>query len=453
MEKEYLEICKINYQNKDYLYLLDEDNKAFFLGIKGNDVAYITLNEMLELQKVFYNYPHVLNIKKGKKHRFTPKIVIGGTLITLTLGLTSLFSQKTNVNYTPVETISYTENKTPSEIEKYIENNYLKEKVSVDTYQKSQFGNDVYVYDMSYLTDEYASDAVFDTLRQTVQNNAKINAKYKAFLQTYIDDLEKNNPDVDVRAFNENLKTIEFIECNKTKLSIKSFSTDSYACYRKDENKIYLLENQDFINDAWAHQVIYHEISHALREARWEKNNQSIRVKFSDSSGYGDIIEEAMNSVFAVNLYDKQENDIAYQLQSNYIKLILSLLDNYNLSDYVNHSFSYFEDCLNKQNENEEAKRIMALIELQYKDFHSDTLNVEPEEYYPIYDYIVTMYLNKYANDKMTLYEIENLVNEAKEQILFDVPQEYNINEEYFNQIARSYYNRLNQQETLKNSM
>lgn len=453
MKLDYLEICKINYQTKNYLYLLDENNKVFFLNINDKGLSYITLQELLNLQKAFFNYPYACNIKSGKKYHMTPKIIIGGVLITLTLGLTSLFSKTTTTNYSTRETISSTENKTPSDIEKYIENNYLNKPVEIDTYKDIDFSKYIYFYDMNYLTNDYVDNANFETLRQTVQNNSHINLKYKTLLQNYINDLEKNNYDVDVRVFNENLKTIEFIECSKSKLAVKSLSTDSYACYRKDENKIYLLENLEFQNDAWANQVIYHEITHALREARWEKNDKYVRVQFCDSSGYGDIIEEAMNSVFAINLYNKQEKDIAYQLQSNYIKLILSLLDNYKLSDYINHNFSYFEECLNRQNDNDEAKRIMALIELQYKDFHNDELKVEQEQYYPIYDYIVTMYLNKYANQEMTLYEIEDLVIQVKEQILYDVPKEYNINEEYFNQIARTYYNRLNPQGKLKNSI
>lgn len=471
MEKEYTEICEFTYKNKKYLYLLDDNHKAFFLRKDNDTLNYITIDELIDLQKAFTKTTHVLNFKiqkekKSKKRRIIPKILIGGILVTLTTNIAGIFSKKNTYTPTIENTISSTEEledeeipdniqkyisdknyKTPEEkipydIEKYMNSEKLDEELVVESYKESSFMNYVYVYDMSALSNVLDEQVTFDTLKKTVQNNDKISPKYKNYLYEYIDNLASRWPNVDIRTFNENLKTIEFIECDKYKLQTKTLDENSLACYLKNENKIYLLDELN-MNDQWTKQVVYHEISHSLRSAYWSKNGKEIRVQFTDSFGYGFEIEEALNSLFALSLYDENEKDIAYQLQSNYMKTILECMDNYTLEDYVNHNYTYFEQCLNETNNNDLAKKVLALIELQNKDYYNDDFKVEQEQYEPIYTYITDMYLDKYATNSMSLEEINGLVEKLKEQVLFDVPEEYEIDTNYFDMEGYNYYQEL----------
>ena len=82
----------------------------------------------------------------------------------------------------------------------------------------------------------------------------------------------------------------------------------------------------------------------------------------------------------------------------------------------------------------------MELIDIQYKDFHSDTFNVDPKEYERIYEYISNLYYQKYFYENMTYEEGLALVTSLVNEITYDVPEEYNIDKNYFYQYYKDYY-------------
>lgn len=446
MEKDYLLIANFNYNNKKYAYLLDDNNRNFFLQIDSiGQYSYVSLKELLLLNKIFSKPIHILKIKKSRKKKFklVPKVLLGTMALSLTINLVNLILKPTSKNVDISDTLSYTQSiqeENIDEIEKLLEDPYFSQDLEIDTYSESKFLNKIYVYDMSYLDNVLDHSFVsFDDVRELIKNR-DFSSKYKDLLFKFINDLELEHPNIDLRVFYENLKTLDIIECSKRDLTFKSLSSDSYACYRKDENIIYVLEDFDFSKDSWAFQVIYHELSHVLRSAIWNHADKEIRVQFADSSNHGTIIEEALNSLFSVGLYNKNENDIAYQLQSNYLRIILGIMDNYSLEDYVHHNFSYFLEFLNDLTQNEDAKWIMALIELQYNDYHNDDISVEQQEYYPIYEYIVDIFMSRYSSPDMSMEELLALIDNLINQIVFDVPEEYNIDVSYIREYALSYY-------------
>ena len=155
-------------------------------------------------------------------------------------------------------------------------------------------------------------------------------------------------------------------------------------------------------------------------------------------------VDEALNSVFAVSLFDYEERDIAYQLQSNYCTIMLDCLDNYSLSDYINHSLSYYASKLDEHNgHNIYDKCILTLIDTQYKDYHSDLIEIEQEEYYPIYDYIADMYYRKYIDEDMSYNEAKSVADDLIERITYDVPLEYNIDTNRFYDYLNEYCNSI----------
>ena len=54
-------------------------------------------------------------------------------------------------------------------------------------------------------------------------------------------------------------------------------------------------------------------------------------------------------------------------------------MDNYNYQDFVEHNVTYFENKLNEHNQNDQAVKIIGLIDLQYKDHHDKQIQVEQE--------------------------------------------------------------------------
>ena len=157
-----------------------------------------------------------------------------------------------------------------------------------------------------------------------------------------------------------------------------------------------------------------------------------------------EITSEALNSLFAVSLFDYEEDSIAYQLQSNYYKIMLDCMDNYDLSDYINHSLSYFTNKLDEYNNNDNySSVILELIQTQFQDYHSSYIKVAQSEYYPIYDYICDMYYKKYISEDMTYDQMKEVANDLVRKVTLYVPNEYNIDTNRFYENLNTYINQL----------
>ena len=139
--------------------------------------------------------------------------------------------------------------------------------------------------------------------------------------------------------------------------------------------------------------------------------------------------------------FDYEENDIAYQMQSNAHKIMIECMDNYSLDDYVNHSLGYYAKQLDEYNQDDNyATTILTLMDEQYHDYYDEKTAENPEKYYPIYDYISNMYLGKHLNAGMSLEEARGIMDEMLEKLLFDVPEEYHIDRDHFYEYLKKYY-------------
>ncbi len=448
--KEYRELLKFKYNSKKYVMLIDKCNKYFFLHINdSNQYEYIPLETFKEICSIFCNTPHILRIqkdeKKQKKLKLAPKILIG--TIAVPLSLVSLLFAKATIqevanqlnnadNSKPQYAYSEEYEKPERDIINHISFDVVdsQEELVVDTMLTSDYANYTYVYDNEYLGEILDYDTVTaDEMHKVVNNNTNITPKYKNLINEFIDNLYEKQPDAEKRILYENLKTLEVVECTKNELMLESLSADSYGCYIRTKNKIYVLKDNDYKKGTWEYQVIYHELCHAARTGFWDNDEKQLRAQCEGLNFYTTTCSEALNSIFAVSLFDYDEKDIAYQLQSNYFTVILECMDNYKISDYMNHSLSYFAKKLDEQNGNNNyAVSILQLMEAQFNDYHSDRIEIEQQEYYPIYDYITNMYFKKYITPNMSYDECLELTNNLVERIMFDVPAEYNIDTNRF---------------------
>lgn len=80
------------------------------------------------------------------------------------------------------------------------------------------------------------------------------------------------------------------------------------------------------------------------------------------------------------------------------------------------------------------------MIEAQYDDYHSDKIERTQDIYYPIYDYLCKMYLDKYAAADMSEDSLTSLIDELVERVIFDIPEEYNVETEEFYRFGQTYY-------------
>jgi hypothetical protein len=454
--KEYNIIGTFKYNKSNYELLLDNNNKYFFLKINNNyEYEYITLKELIELSNIFKNKEDIMLFSLGKKEKnkkkikIIPKILIGTIAITISLSLLNILDHKStdtnNIKYS--SSITYVENeniekdKTQETIDKVLaEIEEEKENFEVETIREGV--NLKIIFDNSELDDAlgYNKESItYDTLRETIKNNSNISDKFKTMYLNLISNLESQYPTMDLRIWYENLKTLKIVECDEMEMKLKAVSATAYACYRKDENTIYTVKDYNYEPGTWEYQVIIHEMCHPIRSTDFEKDNTEITTKFQNKSGNGTIIDEAMNSLLSLRSYDANEKDIAYQLQSNMIEIMVDSMDNYTYQDYVEHNITYFENELNKQNNNDNAVNVLSLIELQYKDYHDDTISVDQEQFYEIYDYIAKMYYEKHITKETTYEEANQIKEELVEKITYDVPEEYNIDTNHFSEYLKTY--------------
>lgn len=123
------------------------------------------------------------------------------------------------------------------------------------------------------------------------------------------------------RPFYQNLQSLEVVECTEDELLKVSWDVYSCGCYVKSENKIYVLKDKEYEEGTWDYQVIFHELSHCLRDSHYtDEDGNKVYIQFAGLNYYDVPNAEAINSLFAVSLFDYEENDIAYQMQRQPIK-------------------------------------------------------------------------------------------------------------------------------------
>lgn len=460
MYKDYRPVIKFKYKNNYYQMLIDNDNKMFFLKINSNNsFSYVTIEELMIFYQKFGNTSTPLakmirknKTEKEKKFRFIPKVIVRGialllTTATLLTGCSFLKNSTKNSSYSIGQDSSYSDTyaqKTPIDEDTYDIGEQISvsdEGVTVETYDANEYSRYISIYDMKYLDKvlDYSTISV-ESLDEIIETNNGIGSTYKPYLHDFVNRVSSKYSDVDLRVLYENLKTLEIVECSKEDLIVQTMSWDSYGCYKVSENKIYVLEGNTYTEGTWEFQVLYHELCHMMRSANWKFNDKEVRVRSSEYVANEVITDEALNSIFAVSLFNYNENDIAYQLQSNYFSIMLESMDNYTLSDYINHSTSYFAHQLDEQNgDNNYATVMFKAIEAQYNDYHDDDIEVEQSEYYKIYDYIADMYFSKNITSDMPYDDALLVANQLVERVTFDVPEEYNIDINHFYEYFQSY--------------
>lgn len=267
---------------------------------------------------------------------------------------------------------------------------------------------------------------------KAIRENDFLGAKYKNYFSDFVQRIAKKYPDADLSMLYHNLKTLRVIELDKMDYITKSLSIDSYGCYVMSENTIYIPKGTEYVEGEWGFQVLVHEFCHAARIVHEDVEDGKNRVQFC--TDYNNILlEESMNSAFSCSLLNYDERDIAYQVPSNYLRIMLECMDNYGLSDYFNHSELYFLSKLDEYTGyTNYAQVIWKLITLQRSDWEDDKIDIPAEEYHAIYEYLCEMYYGKYITADMNEQERNAVAAELVDKAFFDAPENYKIDEQFF---------------------
>jgi len=318
------------------------------------------------------------------------------------------------------------------------------EPLEIETYLGSDWLKYYYVYDSEYLHLIFGDEKITgDDVKRVVKNNPGIGDKYEDFVLGFIDDFVSTWPEADLRVMHHNFKTLEIIECNEQEMMLASLSTTAYGCYVRSENHIYIMEGELPGKKTWDYQVIYHELCHAARTLDGEIDG--IKVGYTTGLYFLYVTcDEALNSLFAVSLFDYDEPDVAYQLQSNYYGALIDSMPNYSLGDYMNHSGSYFASKLDELTGHTNYASVMIqLMEAWFDDYHDDEICRPQEVYYPLYDYVSQVYYLDRVTADMTYDEAQTVANELWYRLSYDVPLEYELDEGYFYECFDRYYAEL----------
>lgn len=284
----------------------------------------------------------------------------------------------------------------------------------------------VNVYDADYFDlNPFVTDATYADCREVLAANEGISSDFKPMLEDYLVRLESHYPDLPLQVLHHNLKTLTVQELSGMDFIIKSMSADSLGCYRQDENAIYIPEGTVYKEGEFGFQALIHEFSHATRDMIGKGDEDGYGAHFMEL-GSDCLLNEAMNSVFSCTLLNYYEWDIAYQIPSNYLRIMLECMDNYEVEDYFRHSESWFYDKLDEATGYTNYGRVIwKLISLQRNDWKSEKIEIPPEEYYPIYDYLCDLYFAKYITDDMTEEERNAVADGLVEKAFYDAPEGY----------------------------
>lgn len=267
---------------------------------------------------------------------------------------------------------------------------------------------------------------------EAIENNGKIDTKFKPFLYDFVERLDHTYPGLNLAIFYNNLKTLDIQELSPMDHAVESLSLSSLGCYNNTKNTIFIPEGTEYIEGKFGFQVLIHEFCHAVRTSKFEVDNTKYILEFySDSDNT--LLAEAMNSVFSCSLLNYYEWDIAYQVPSNYLRIMLECMDNYALEDYVNHGDTYFLSKLDEfTGYTNYAQVIWKLITLQRSDWEDTNIDIPAEDYYAIYDFLCKMYYDKYITDDMSAQEKRAIADELVHKAFYDAPTDYKISPEYF---------------------
>lgn len=466
MRKKFIKLIKFVYNNRYYQCFITKDGKLAFLEIDLKDkYHYPEYNELLKILKVFYDSDNVMAIKKNReKFSFVPKFLYKGVLILLTATtLTacgkdastikpsstiedSIKNEKVNDNST-TELEFDTMNGYPVKEEKDLR--YLEHLEPADDEIDWKYANDYEYFkqvNILNLKDASAYDEVYgysnvslSDIKKAVYSNPYISDFYKDFAYSWAEDWLTLYPGSDLSTYYHNIQTMPIKEISESEMLNLTRSEETLACYKPEDNELYVLKGTDFSQKSRGFIILSHELTHAAKSASFiNENGDKVCCRFYNEKYMGSYSEEALITFFAYQRQGLGEKSTFYTLQSSYYRLILDCID-YTGTDYMNHSVNYLIDVMDNFMGTKEAYHIISLIDCETALKYNEFLTVDYSDFDAIYDYITRIYMKKHLNASMSYEDAKGVYDYMMSEITFffdemDEPYEinYNVFEETF---------------------
>jgi len=300
------------------------------------------------------------------------------------------------------------------------------------------------IYDQEYLGDVLSTDyASVDQCIEKLNASDKIDENFKGYFTTFLKAIDEKYPGTNMAILYDNLDTLGVEVLSAWDYPLKAISTNSLGVYRTDENMIYIPEGTDYTQKTFGYQVLVHEFCHAMRIRTSKKDGMDYYARFTSSTEMS-LLGECMNSVYSCSLLPYYEWDIAYQMPSNYLRIMIECMDNYDLSEYMSRGDTYFLSKLDEYNGDVNyAYTMWKLINLQRADSVGEGLQIEREESRYIYDYLAKMYFGKYITVETTDEEALQVLEDLKYKTFYDAPEYFEGYDEMYDEYFETYMNEL----------
>lgn len=442
---EYRIINNFFHNGNKRIILVDKNNKYFFLDENRN---YINLDEFIDIAKIVSVNPKTIRQfffqkKKSEKITIIPKVIVNGLLVPLTSSVLMTGCAAQEVDYEEIgNSISVVnelelDEKSQKAYDAYLDNvddeTVLFEEASIKSNEFGTLINDSKGLDT--VLNNTKDDVKYDDIRRDI-NNLDTTEELKEIYITLANNLEQQYPNLDLRIWDINLKTMKFEFKPKELLDAMGMSLGYYSI---DTNTITIQEGLDFTPGTLEYQMVVHEMGHPIRDSNFSIDENDYYCSFSTDFDNYNYTREALNSILTLRSYDQEETHIAYTLTSHMFEVMLECMDNYSMEDYVNEDITYLIEKLNETNGDKMAIEILNLLELKCRDTKDDSFYIPQNYYYGLYDYVARMYYNKYITDDMSPEEIKQVKDNLVIRLTTDISPETEIDTAHFDDYIGEY--------------
>ena len=263
-------------------------------------------------------------------------------------------------------------------------------------------------------------DVTYDDIRSAI---SRLDARdeLKEIYTELANNLEKQYPNLDLRIWNENLKSLRIEELSDE--GLRSLGQE-YGAYSKNKNTIYVQKDYEYVEGTPEYVIITHEMTHPIRQAKIVIDDVIYVCAFTTDKQNYTMADETLTSILSLRSYDPDSAYIGYFIPSHMMEVMLECMDNYTLEDYINDDISYFITKLNEANGDNDAVKILCLMQLNRDDAVRDDIYYEQDQYYDLYDYVARMYYRKNLHSGMSSEEISAVKDQLVSRLMAEVPEE-----------------------------
>ena len=312
----YQELFKIEYNNKNFMIFLDENNRKTFLEIdKLGDYVYPELEDFIALHKIFNTKEPF--ICYAPRFKFTEKVrVVKGTVVSL-LTLITILNNIPNVYASDINVEIKNESVVISEIVTEKEQ-AIEKRISIkDTNELEQY--------LGHL------DVTKEMVLKAINENAKLPAKYKKIATNLLNAITENYPNFDLRIFYENIKSMEVFEYTQEQFKqVYPNVKKAGAVYDSQLNRITTIDEVQI-------ELLYHEMFHATHHF-YRKIDNTLIFRSEDNTA----LNEAMTDIGSSLVIPQKEG---YVFNKTVLNFLLTTID-YDLEDYSKKGIDYLKDKL-----------------------------------------------------------------------------------------------------------